>query len=116
YPDKIYLYNFFENLLLKESHSLQNRQMLLWKNNESDHVNDKNDHVNDQNDHINDHVNQFLIDIISLLEDDPKLTINELGKKLNVSPKTISRRITQLKSMKKIERIGSPKTGYWKIL
>lgn len=114
YPDKSYLYNFFENLLCKESHSLQNRQMLLVKNNESDQLNDQNDQLNDQSDQLNDQLNQVLIDIISLIKDNPKITMKELGEQLNVSPKTISRRITQLKSMKKIERIGSLKTGYWK--
>jgi len=37
-------------------------------------------------------------------------------KQLNMSLSTVKRKIKNLKEQKIIERIGSDKTGYWKII
>ena len=39
-----------------------------------------------------------------------------MAEKLNISQITIKRNIKELKESGYIERIGSKKTGYWKIL
>ena len=45
----------------------------------------------------------------------PKITVKELAKMLSVTERTIYRQIEILKTENKIERVGSDKTGYWKI-
>jgi Fic family protein len=45
----------------------------------------------------------------------PSITAKELAKILSVTERTINRQIDVLKTESKIERIGSRKTGYWKI-
>jgi len=54
--------------------------------------------------------------LIALLFVDPAYTYQELANKLNISRKTVSERIRSLKEKKVIERIGSDKKGYWKII
>ena len=45
----------------------------------------------------------------------PTITVKELAKMLSVTERTIYRNLNDLKSANKVERIGSDKTGYWKI-
>lgn len=54
--------------------------------------------------------------ILSFIKKDSKITINELTKELTVSRSTILRSIKELKKANKLKRIGSEKSGYWKIL
>jgi ATP-dependent DNA helicase RecG len=58
-------------------------------------------------------INSKIIDIITQI---PSITVNELAKMLSVTERTIHRQIDILKVENKIERIGSRKTGYWKII
>ncbi len=44
------------------------------------------------------------------------MTLYEIANKVNLSLSTVKRRIKVLKDKKKIERVGSDKTGYWKVL
>ncbi len=50
-----------------------------------------------------------------MIQKNNKITASEIAKELNVSLSTAKRRIKVLKDSRKIERIGSDKTGYWKI-
>jgi len=61
---------------------------------------------------VNVSVNEKIIDIITQM---PAITVKELAKMLSVTERTIYRKIEMLKTENKIERIGSNKTGYWKI-
>ncbi|MBS1571218.1 MAG: winged helix-turn-helix transcriptional regulator [Bacteroidetes bacterium] len=53
---------------------------------------------------------------MSLIKADKKITTAEISKQLKMSISTVKRKIKQLKEQEKIERIGSDKTGYWKII
>jgi ATP-dependent DNA helicase RecG len=44
------------------------------------------------------------------------MTANEIGERLKMSLSTVRRKIKELKNKGKIERIGSDKTGHWKII
>lgn len=46
----------------------------------------------------------------------PSITINELCKVTNLGTTRISQILNELKSLERIARVGSNKTGYWKIL
>lgn len=56
------------------------------------------------------------IKLLELLKINPNITQVELSKKLNVSRRTISTLLSHLKERGKIERVGSDRKGYWKIL
>lgn len=69
-----------------------------------------------KNDKINDKINDKETQILKALNENSKLTIPELNKITKISTATISRYLKQLQDNKIIERIGSNKSGYWKIL
>ncbi len=94
-----YLINFLSNLLLDENHSLKNREMHILFN---DTVNIKNDTVN--------------CTVLDLIKQDNNITATEISTKLHISLSTAKRKLKGLKESGIIERIGSDKTGRWKII
>jgi len=54
--------------------------------------------------------------ILSLVATNENITYQELSDELGLSLATIKRRISALKKAKKIERIGTSRGGYWKII
>ncbi len=56
------------------------------------------------------------IKLLELLKVNPNITQVELSSKLDVSRRTISTILSNLKEKKKIERVGSDRKGYWKVL
>jgi len=67
------------------------------------------DTVKSQNGTVNDTV-------FSLIQQDNKITANEISERLKISLSTVRRRIKALKDDGKIVRIGSDKTGHWKVI
>lgn len=59
--------------------------------------------------------NELLKDILELIIENNKITIDGICSKLNKGRTTIKRYLNELKDKKIIERVGSDKTGYWKI-
>ena len=73
---------------------------------------DINGNINgDINGNINGDINRVLL----LLEKQPSITAKQMAEVLQISPRKVSRIIKELKEKKIIVRIGSNKTGYWKI-
>lgn len=97
-----YLVRFLSNLLLKETHVLKNREMHVQ------FIETTNDTVKLKNDTVNDTV-------FSLIKQNNEITATEISERLKISLSTVRRRIKELKEKKIIERMGSDKTGYWKI-
>lgn len=64
----------------------------------------------------NDTVNRKNDTVFSLIKQNNNITANEIANKLGKSLATIKRRLKDLKDRQVIERIGSDKTGCWKIL
>ena len=54
--------------------------------------------------------------VLELLKENPTITQLELANKLKTSRRTISTVLSKLKEKGKIERVGSDRKGYWKIL
>ena len=100
---KKYLIRFLLNLLHKENNLLKNREMHILN---FDTVNDT---VNQQNDTVKDTV-------FDLIKRNNKITAKEISEQLKISLSTAKRKIKKLKEKGIIERIGSDKTGYWKII
>lgn len=101
-----FLLRFFGNLLLGENNTLQNREMHVHY---ADTVKTQNDTVKSENDTVNDTV-------FSLVKQNKNITATEISERLNISLSTAKRKIKELKEKGIVERIGSDKTGYWKII
>ena len=86
-----FLILFLSNLILKENFSLKNREMHIL----ADTVNDT---------------------VFSLIKQDNKITAKVISERLKMSLSTVRRKIKDLKDNKKIERVGSDKTGHWRII
>jgi fido (protein-threonine AMPylation protein) len=101
YRTEKYLIRFLSNLLVKGNYSLRNRELHI----SADTVNDT---VKQQADTVNDTV-------FSLIEHNNRITATEISQRLKMSLSTVRRKIKELKNDGKIERIGSDKTGYWRL-
>ncbi len=108
YSTNEYLINFFENLLFDGKNILKNRYLHIA----SDTINDT---INLKNDTINDTINK-LDTILSFIKQNNKITSKEIVEKTGWGIATVKRHIKDLREQKIIERVGSNKTGYWKIL
>ncbi len=53
--------------------------------------------------------------ILNSLKLNQNLTKKEISEELKISVRTINRAIKKMKELKIIERVGSDKTGYWRI-
>ena len=49
------------------------------------------------------------------IKKNPNITIKQLSEQCNISTRTIQRILSNLKESEIITRIGSDKTGYWKV-
>ena len=75
------------------------------------------DKVNEKvNEGVNVHVNDRQKELLSYLVQDPGYTVSQLAEKMQVSRKTIAGYLKALKDNEIIERVGSARNGYWKIL
>ena len=99
YRTEKYLMHFLSNLLIGQNHSLINREMHIQ------YI----DTVKTQNDTENDTV-------FYLIKQNNQITATEIGERLKISLSTVKRKIKELKDSGKIERLGSDKTGHWKII
>jgi ATP-dependent DNA helicase RecG len=71
------------------------------------------DTVKSQIDTVIDTVNDT---VFSLMKQDKHVTAKEMSERLGISLSTVRRKIKELRDTGKIERIGSDKSGYWKLL
>lgn len=101
YRTEKFLIRFLSNLLVNGNYALKNRQMHILADTVNDTVNPRIDTVNDT--------------VFSLIKQDNKITANEISGRLKMSVSTVRRKIKELRNNGKIERIGSDKTGYWRI-
>ena len=54
--------------------------------------------------------------ILALISADPSITIKELAKQIEITPKGIEWQIREMKRMGILERIGPARGGYWKVM
>ena len=102
YRTELFLIRFLLNFLLKGNYSLRNREMHILADTANDTVKQHIDTVNDT--------------VFSLMKQDKHLTAKEMSERLGISLSTVRRKIKELRDTGKIERIGSDKSGYWKLL
>jgi len=71
----------------------------------------ENEHVNEQ---VCEQVNRKAV-VIAALKDNPKLTFKQIAEKANISYATARREMDVMREKGIIKRIGSDKTGHWKL-
>ncbi len=54
--------------------------------------------------------------VFYLIKQNNQITATQIGERLKISLSTVKRKIKELKHSGKIERIGSDKSGHWKIM
>ena len=65
---------------------------------------------------VNKLLNKSQLSIIKAIRNNPNITIAELEKETKLGHTAIQNNLNKLQSLSVIERVGSRKTGYWKIL
>jgi ATP-dependent DNA helicase RecG len=61
-------------------------------------------------------VEETVEELLKLFKSDPKLTVSKLEKQIGLSRRGIEYHIANLKKEGKLKRIGSTKSGYWKVI
>lgn len=54
--------------------------------------------------------------VLETIQNNNNITVNQIAKAINISPRTVARTISNLKAKGLIKRIGSDKNGSWRIL
>ncbi|MDR2145472.1 MAG: HTH domain-containing protein, partial [Tannerella sp.] len=94
----------------------KNRDFVETKEN-TPNLSDKNVPVNNEKFPVKDKKFPVIgLEIMKLMEINPNITIMELSKQLNISDRAIKNNINKLRNVGIISRVGSDKTGHWKIL
>ena len=98
YDDKTYLILFLRNLLLGENNKLKNRYIRIDIDKQSDIPLSRE------------------LRIIELIKNDPHISVDELAKRIGVSPRTIDNVLASLTKENKIKRINGKRYGYWEVI
>ena len=96
YEDKSFLNKFLRNLILNEDNQLHNRDL----------------HINPIQQPIE---NSREAKILTLMNSNPSIKLDEIAQQLNVSLRTIKNAVAALAKDGKVERFGGKKIGSWKI-
>lgn len=125
YRTEQFLIRFLSNLLLQTQLPLRNRDMLVGADSSAaSQVNESGETAYDTvkwvGDTVNDTVNLLRNTpnhtILRLLQQNNQLTAVELSSRLGLSLSTVKRNIRALKNSGKLERLGSDKKGYWRVI
>jgi predicted HTH transcriptional regulator len=114
-----YLIRFLSNLLLNESNSLKNRELhvqFVESVNESSEKIEKGSEKGGQRKVVRKGGQKRWSEVLELIKGNATITRSELSEKLGINSSAIQKHIQKLKTEGIIERIGSDKTGYWKII
>ncbi len=60
-------------------------------------------------------LSQSAWDVIEIIHQRPKATVNDICNQLNLKDRQVYKHIATLKSVGLLVRVGSNKTGYWKV-
>ena len=100
---KEFLNKFFENMLFQGANELDSKYLVISI--------EKSVGVKEKS------VGVKTIDKVEMLiKSNSNITIKEIAEKLDKSQRSIERAILKLKQCNKISRVGSDKTGFWKVL
>ena len=72
-------------------------------------------HLTDKIEPLNGPLTELQVQIVNFIRSNPRASYEELMEALNKGRSTIMRNIQKLKDAGRLSRIGSKKTGYWKV-
>jgi predicted HTH transcriptional regulator len=84
--------------------------------NETAEFGNENDDFGNENGDFGNDGNDPIEKVLVLIEENPKIRLDELVAATGISKRSVSREMKKLQEDGVIERIGSPRSGYWKIL
>jgi predicted HTH transcriptional regulator len=61
-------------------------------------------------------VNDVANKILDVFKNNPRVTIKEVAKIVEVTSRTIDREVESLKAESKLKRVGSTRSGHWEVL
>jgi len=61
----------------------------------------------------NANVNQTQAMILKFMRENSKITARAIAERIKITPRSVQSHIRVLKTIKLVERVGSPRTGYW---
>lgn len=67
-------------------------------------------------DRLGDRLGDSQVKIISLIKNEPKISIPELAEKIKISTTAVEKNIKKLKDKGILKRVGTTKSGYWEVL
>ena len=113
YKTDKYLIRFVLNLLCQRNYLLKNRELhIKYYSSDIDTVKVENDTLKIQNDTLKVSGDT----VFDLIKQNNRIKAAQISEDLNVSLSTVRRKIKVLKEKGLLERIGSDKTGYWRII
>ena len=98
YDDKSFIILFLRNLLLNEHNALKNRDLRI-------NIDKNNDEPLSRESRI-----------LELMKANPKISVDELANRIDVSARTIKSIIAVLVQENKIKRVNGKRYGYWEVL
>lgn len=115
-----FLIGFLSNLLQREQHEMKNRALHVHYVDRAsapvDPVNAENDTLNPTRGTVNGTVSGTVNDpVLHLLLHNSNMTAIEISQRLSISLRTVRRKLKLLQLQGLLERIGSDKTGHWKV-
>lgn len=123
YATQEYLNRFFENLLFGENHILKNRELHVdfaaSANSDAEKLGVNRNTPNklgvNGNEKLGVKLNSNQQRILELIRTNKKITMAEMAKTLSISQTAVENNIRKLREREIVSRVGSDKTGYWKI-
>jgi len=94
-----YLELFLRNLLLNENNKLSNREL----------------HI-DYKENLDNKLSECELKVLKLLNDNPKITLDEVSIKMNKSLRTVKSIVKQLTEKELVKRIDGKKYGSWQVI
>lgn len=123
YATQEYLNRFFENLLFGENHILKNRELHVdfaaSANSDAEKLGVNRNTPNklgvNGNEKLGVKLNSNQQRILEIIRTNKKITMAEMAKTLSISQTAVENNIRKLREREIVSRVGSDKTGYWKI-
>lgn len=109
----VFLEKFFRNLLLDEHNELKNRETHIDYAKYAGKVSEETPVKIDENFGTNEKTS---VQILELIKNNPKITLQEIAEKTNRSKRAIEMQVKKLRETGVLKRVGATKNGYWEIV
>lgn len=67
-------------------------------------------------DKVGDRVTVNQVKILASISKDPYISAQKIAEEIGISSRKVEDNLKKLKSLGLLERVGNPKSGYWKVI